>query len=144
MSPRSGIPFGDQTAPCRRGRKGISPLSLPMTGTPEAMASMSIRPNCSRQAASRQARRAQNVHRVERSRNLAVRNPRHDLNAVGERCCKRYGDPLRADRRRPGVHAMKRWTQPTQRSGSPSPFSGTKRPYVPDHSRLIGPSETCV
>ena len=38
-------------APASPTTEGISPLSLAMTGTPQAIASISIRPNCSRHRA---------------------------------------------------------------------------------------------
>ena len=87
MSPRSGIPFGDQQP---RVAEDVGDLAAVTADDRDARGhGFDEHPaKLFAPAARRQARRAQNVHRVEPLRNLAVRNPRHDLNAVGERCCK--------------------------------------------------------
>ena len=65
---------------------GISPLSLATTGTPQAIASINMRPNCSRHRIGGLARRAQHRHRVQPLRNVAVRHAGDDPHAV--RVCR--------------------------------------------------------
>ena len=70
------------TTPASPTTDGISPLSLATTGTPQAIASISMRPNCSRQPGVVWLG-AQERHRAQPRRHLVVRHAVGDVHAAG-------------------------------------------------------------
>ena len=104
--PRRRVPLGHEHARHRRRRAGSRRCRCRCTATPHAIASISIRPNCSRHAAGRLARRAQHVIALSHRGISPCGTPVTTLNAVRDDRPRNVRRSPSSGRRRRTARAM--------------------------------------
>ena len=128
--------------PRHRSRGNLAAVGWRRTGTPHAIASISIRPNCSRQSRRRPARRAQQIHRVQVRRHVVVRHAGGD--AARDRVPQRAdvsSDDCSAPPPTKSARQRHRRLRARRCSSIASPFSSTKRPEESDDRIVQSPAQ---